>query len=162
MFLQDVCCTEIHDELRMHSLEKCLGVVSKFFQCSVAQACFFSLRPCLRRSYCVCSCIGWLLSLHCSFVFFIFCFMCASWYGLLAWPGLCTGALVGLREAGTMLGSPELARSICMTQQQHPSAAAALGSELLCYCSSLHWSHFQSCLLSSVGPVPAWRGGPCV
>lgn len=84
------------------SFRKIFGVVSRFLQCSVVQTCFFSQRSCLRSSYCDCSCIGWLLSLHYSFVFFIFWFGKAfsmPWYGLLAQPGLCPGVLAGLREA---------------------------------------------------------------
>lgn len=40
-------------------------------------------------------------------------------------------------------------RCICMIQQQHPSAAAALRSELLCYCAALYRGHLHSISLSS-------------
>lgn len=97
--LHSVWCAGICAELWVHPLEK---KSRSGFKLCVVFSClklFCSQRRCLRSSCCDCSCLGWLLSLRYSVTFFIFCFVCASWRGLLAWSGLWASALAGLRAA---------------------------------------------------------------
>lgn len=49
---------------------------------------------------------------------------------------------------------------ICMIQQQHPWAAAALRSELLCYHAALYWGHLQSSSVSSSWSSSSYTWGP--
>lgn len=134
-------------------LESVLNCECILLWCSVVGNCFCSHRPCLRSSCCDCSCIGQLLSLHYSIVFLIFWFVCASWCGLLAWSGLWTSALAGLRGAD----SP-----VCNNQVGDPWTSFQK-TGISAWCSKASITAVSSCpevriamlLYSSVlGPLP--------